>query len=355
MYDWDNDNAEYTQLPGGSITLHKERNGGTIYYEDENGETTSVMYNFDVTTNDTEWNNAVYAVTSDTQISGRVTVTGTVDLILLDGVSLNISGDTLAGITVKRGAVLNIMVGNTNSSIKETGSLTVIGTTADSNNAGIGGVYDESLQSQYEAGTINIYGGKINVCATESGAGYGAGIGGCRGGDGGYVNIYGGTVVAKSSASGTSYGAGIGAGYEATGGTVYIQGTEAVVTMSGASAVVAESATATPNVSTAGAAPARRAPSASDYGVFVQYGNSETSTTDFTGEAGVTVNLSDFNGTSLANVPYAKVSFVDASGISEIKSEKTSDDATIYDLGGRRVKETAPGIYISNGRKFVVK
>ena len=46
-----------------------------------------------------------------------------------------------------------------------------------------------------------------------------------------------------------------------------------------------------------------------------------------------------------------------ATGIGEVKNGQwTTDENAMYDLGGRRVSKTAKsGIYIQNGRKFVVK
>ena len=46
-----------------------------------------------------------------------------------------------------------------------------------------------------------------------------------------------------------------------------------------------------------------------------------------------------------------------ATGIGVVKNgQRTMDDDAMYDLGGRRVSQTAKsGIYIQNGRKFIVK
>ena len=45
----------------------------------------------------------------------------------------------------------------------------------------------------------------------------------------------------------------------------------------------------------------------------------------------------------------------DATGIDDVFSEE-SDDAPIYDLTGRKVNDTSkPGIYIKNGKKYIVR
>lgn len=42
-------------------------------------------------------------------------------------------------------------------------------------------------------------------------------------------------------------------------------------------------------------------------------------------------------------------------GIASPSVGKTVKDAPIYDLSGRRVSKPTAGIYIQNGKKFVVK
>ncbi len=45
-----------------------------------------------------------------------------------------------------------------------------------------------------------------------------------------------------------------------------------------------------------------------------------------------------------------------ASGVDEIASDRSlHEDGVIYDLMGRRVESPSSGIYIKNGKKFVVK
>ena len=144
-----------------------------------------------------------YVASGSVTISSRVKVTGTVNLILLDGASLTING----GIAVKPGNTLNIYAGNTTSSISGSGVLTAA---AGRWNAGIGS--GESDWGETTA-TVNIHGGSI----TATGGDNGAGIGGeyCR-----VVNIYDGSVTANGGGD----GAGIGGGYNDPGGTVTIYG-----------------------------------------------------------------------------------------------------------------------------------
>lgn len=129
--------------------------------------------------------------------SGTVTVSGTANLILIDGKGLDLSYN---GLVVPESSTLNIY-GQSEGS----GSLTVHG--ADGA-AGIGG------SSGSSCGTVNIHGGDI----TAEGNYYGAGIGGGRYGNGGNITIYGGSVTAK----GAYNSAGIGGGDGGKGGKVTI-------------------------------------------------------------------------------------------------------------------------------------
>ncbi|WP_029072486.1 Ig-like domain-containing protein [Kandleria vitulina] len=143
-----------------------------------------------------------YIANGTVAIDSRVKVTGTVNLILLDGASLTING----GIAVKQDNTLNIYAGNTTSSISGSGKLTAA---AGSWNAGIG----SGSSDRGKTGTVNIHGGSITATGGDNGAGIG-------GGYGGVVNIYDGSVTAN----GGDGGAGIGGGYNRPGGTVTIYG-----------------------------------------------------------------------------------------------------------------------------------
>ena len=169
-------------------------------------------------------------------ISGRITVNGTVNLILRDGAALTAS----AGITTTN-ATLNIYAQSAG-----TGALTATGgngvETQYGGSAGIGGVGNADKNGYYIAGaggTVNIYGGAVTATG-GNGADYtggGAGIGGgglgwrSSGGAGGTVNIYGGTVMATggnkgaSTRGGTSDGQGIGGGGNGYGTSTPANGT----------------------------------------------------------------------------------------------------------------------------------
>lgn len=150
-----------------------------------------------------------YVADGTVTIDSRVKVTGTVNLILLDGASLTINGG-IAVITSNEPGVtsgtLNIYAGSTTEgTISGTGALT---TTGSEWNSGIG-----SGTSDYGSGTVNIHGGSI----TANGGSKCAGIGG---GNCGTVNIYDGNI----NATGGDSAAGIGGGYCKAGGTVTIYG-----------------------------------------------------------------------------------------------------------------------------------
>ena len=59
------------------------------------------------------------------------------------------------------------------------------------------------------------------------------------------------------------------------------------------------------------------------------------------------------------NAPEAAANFgfvvEDATGISEVRNNITLDDDKWYDLSGRAVSPTSKGIYIHNGKKYVIK
>lgn len=201
-------------MPGMGLTAKAA--GGVSYQEASWNETTqSVDYTEKTATNPitlesgtTAWEAGEWYVVpaNGVTISDRISVTGTVNLILTDGNTLTAS----KGITVADGNTLNIYA---QSEGDTAGSLLI--NSVDNYHAGIGGVYDNK-----NAGTVNIHGGKI----TTKGGGNGAGIGGFWAGNGGNITIYGGTVDAE----GGKYAAGIGGGQPdetgGNGGTVTIYG-----------------------------------------------------------------------------------------------------------------------------------
>ncbi len=165
----------------------------------------------DITSSTTTWTSGWYYISSDVTISSRVTVRGTVNLILGDGATLKASD----GIAVVSGDSLTIW-GQTNG----TGRLEA--TSVYNRRAGIGG---NGMDETQAAGTITINGGVIYASSTE----YGAAIGGGGnkdytnryGGSGGTITINGGNVTAVAGDS----GAGIGGGWnQGNGGTIKITG-----------------------------------------------------------------------------------------------------------------------------------
>ena len=63
--------------------------GQSINYIDENGNTQSTNTYTQVQPIDTEWKNGTYVAFGNISLSSRVTVTGSVTLILADGCNLN--------------------------------------------------------------------------------------------------------------------------------------------------------------------------------------------------------------------------------------------------------------------------
>ncbi len=135
-------------------------------------------------------NSGWYVMTGDWGDGDRPTVSGTVNIIMEDGCDVHLRD----GIHVPPGATLNIYGQSGNS-----GKFKVGRSKADT--AAIGGDSKES------SGTVNIYGGDINVTGGSHTNHGGAGIGGGWQGNG-TVRIYGGTV----KAAGGNEGAGIGGG-----------------------------------------------------------------------------------------------------------------------------------------------
>ena len=209
----------------------------SVSYVDGNGTSQNVDAT-ELESTTTSWTDGSWYIVPEggLTISGRIAVSGTVNLILRDGTELTAS----AGITTTN-ATLNIYAQSTG-----TGALTATGANGATNtggNAGIGGIGVGYNVSGGAGGTVNIYGGTVTATGGNGGqdAGGGAGIGGGglgflskEGGAGGTVNIYGGTVTATGGNGGqdTGGGAGIGGGGlgfqskegSGAGGTVNIYG-----------------------------------------------------------------------------------------------------------------------------------
>jgi len=143
---------------------------------------------------------AWYAVTEDLNISGGITVTNNVKLILADGVTLGVSG-IRAGIEVYEGAALTIY--------GQAGGTGTLNVTGGSTGAGIGGYSD------YNMGAVTINGGTVNATGGMSAAG----IGGGTYSNGGTVTINGGTVTATG---GSASAAGIGKGAYGSNGSLTV-------------------------------------------------------------------------------------------------------------------------------------
>ena len=169
-----------------------------------------------------------YVLRNDVHVETRITITGEVNIILVDGCTLTVE----KGVIVNTNNTLNIygqtagtgkLVANTDShddhaaiggdEQKDSGIINIFGGTIEATSknwgAAIGGGYKKS------AGGVNIYGGTITATCDY----YSSAIGGGNGGNGGTVTIYGGTISAYSE-----LGTGIGGGNDASSGTITING-----------------------------------------------------------------------------------------------------------------------------------
>ena len=120
-----------------------------------------------------------YSVNRNVTVSDRITVRGTVHLILCDGKTLTSS----SGITVHEGNTLNIYG-------QAEGTGAIVATASGGNFAGIGTEGNDG--GAKTLGTVNIHGGYISA----TGGAWSAGIGGGVGCGGGNINIYGGHISA---------------------------------------------------------------------------------------------------------------------------------------------------------------
>ncbi|MGN1368201.1 MAG: sortase B protein-sorting domain-containing protein [Aristaeellaceae bacterium] len=238
----------------------------------------TVVSDSDTTWGDSE-NGGWYVVNSQVNILSRITVSGTVHLILADGSELiaengiqvaednrlfiygqeNGTGELHSGsasdddaaiggngatdsspaqqggtITIDGGTVIaqgqkgaGIGGGGGSSALNDGGdggSITINGgavTAFSVTGAGIGGGTGVSDGKGGSGGTITINGGEVTAYAQKgAGIGGGNGVGDGKGGDGGSITISGGYVMA----SGTDGSAGIGGGYHGDGGSVTISG-----------------------------------------------------------------------------------------------------------------------------------
>ena len=157
-----------------------------------------------------------YAVTEDTTVSGPITVSGSVNLILADGATLTVSGGSTqynAGIAVPTSSSLTIYA--------QSAGTGAIAATGASRGAGIGG----SGSAGASCGTVTIYGGRITATGGQRGAGIGGAGAGTNGtgGAGGTVAVYGGSVTANGGQNAAGIGGGVGsAGATAGQGTLTV-------------------------------------------------------------------------------------------------------------------------------------
>ena len=166
-----------------------------VKYLDGNGTLTTLDADATtMTSTTTSWTGGWYMLYDDVTISDRISVSGTVNLIIANGATLTAS----KGITVGSSATLNIYA---QSDDEATMGALVATAAANSNNAAIGGVNNTNF------GTIVINGGKITATTNSNS---GAAIGGGYGSTGGNITINGGIVSA--TAGDYSNSAGIGGG-----------------------------------------------------------------------------------------------------------------------------------------------
>ena len=204
------DGGVYTfSMPGEDTTVSvtfKDATKEPIAYVDENGSSQNCNDYRYVRSTDTIWSGWVVA-SQNLTLDRRVTVSGTVNLILMDGKTLTVTG----GIQVGEGSTLNIYAQSGN-----TGVL-IAGNKQNSYAAGIGG-----NKGSYNAGTITVNGGQI----TATGGYSSAGIGGASEyypylGSAGNITIRG---KANVVATGGEYSSGIGCGSGGIGGSITIDG-----------------------------------------------------------------------------------------------------------------------------------
>ena len=210
----------------------------TSYFCDENGVRCDIPQEMVVTENgSTAWNggdgDVWYVVTENVEIGERVEVSGAVNLVLCDGVtltaekgihvtggnSLTIYGQEVGGgkLEVKADEKQAAIGGNTN---EPGGIMTINGGVIDAvggkKAAGIGG----GQESKGLSGHITINNGNVYAKGGFQAAGIGGGMYAAGTGEGERIAINGGVV----EAIGGSYAAGIGGGMSGVGGCIEING-----------------------------------------------------------------------------------------------------------------------------------
>ena len=202
-------------IPGMRLTVLA---GEPVSYRDSDGATQTCS-NYTVVTNSTTTlqNGKWYVVNRNVDVDSRITVNGTVNLILCDGKTLNAQ----KGITVEGSNSLTVYAQSRGGGM---GTLNAIGVANEDDfiyPAGIG-----SYES--DGGTVTINGGNITATGANGAYGGGAGIGGCY--SPAFMNFYGsrGCIVTINggnvNASGGTVSAGIGGSFMNYANTVTING-----------------------------------------------------------------------------------------------------------------------------------
>lgn len=182
--------------PFATLTAFAQAAEQNVAYIDVDGSTQAVQKCTVITADTTYWNSGWYAVTANTKIDSRVTVSGNVNLILCDGAVLTVP----LGIDVAGDDSFTIWGQANNSGTLYAGTTNGTDTTCQFESAGIGG------GSNGSGGAVTITGGTV----TAKGGSSGAGIGGGESGNGGDVTIIGGTVTASPDSGAAAIGHGKG-------------------------------------------------------------------------------------------------------------------------------------------------
>lgn len=221
-----------------------------IPYIDANGIQQTCPEATVVTADENEWTNGWYIALNSVSVDERIVVSGSVNLILANGCTLNAN----KGITVSAGNSFTVYAQSTDK--EQAGSLNATGSWG----AGIGGYAIEQGDTRCDCGTVTINGGNVSAqgssgCAGIGGAGWGnayfttygncgtvtinggwvtakgagkslkataaAAIGNSGGGSGGTIRITGGTVTVEPSGV---LAAGIGGGADGYVGTIVVSG-----------------------------------------------------------------------------------------------------------------------------------
>jgi len=200
------------------------------YYIDESGDRQILTDCTPVTSETTQWEDGGWYIVNNNivNITGGVTVTGDVKLVLVDGCTLTVTAPTVSTAEGGLKAGIHVAEGNTLTIYGQdlgTGKLIATGgggSSGSGGGAGIGGngtVPDQPTDGN--CGTVIIYGGHIIATGKSGGAGIGGGGGfsdpssntTTNGGNGGVVKIFGGTVEATGNDDGAGIGGGRGGGY----------------------------------------------------------------------------------------------------------------------------------------------